>query len=99
MVQIIWLKSAISDLKEIYQYISNDSKRYARQQVHKIQTSTEIIKTHIEIGRVVPELSDRSIREIIVRNYRVIYRIINSQTIHILFIHHSSKELNLRIGL
>lgn len=57
MVQIIWLKAARTDLKDIYDYISKDSNRYARQQVHKIQISTEIIKTHIEIGRVVPELS------------------------------------------
>ncbi len=36
MVQIKWLKSANTDLKEIYDFISLDSKRYAKHQVEKI---------------------------------------------------------------
>lgn len=35
MVQIKWLRDASIDLKEIYEYISTDSRLYARQQVEK----------------------------------------------------------------
>lgn len=35
MVRVKWLKSAKDDLKEIYEYISLDSKRYAKHQVEK----------------------------------------------------------------
>ena len=40
MVRIKWLKSAKDDMKEIYDYIALDSKRYARLQVEKIRDKT-----------------------------------------------------------
>ena len=40
MVRIKWLKSAKLDLKDIYDYISHDSMRYAQLQIVKIQTNT-----------------------------------------------------------
>lgn len=45
MVRIKWLRSAKIDLKEIYDFISLDSKKYARFQIEKIQNKTEILKT------------------------------------------------------
>ncbi len=53
MVRIKWLKSSMSDLKDIYDYISHDSKRYAQLQIVKIQTKTEMIKSNIYIGKIV----------------------------------------------
>lgn len=92
MVQVVWLKSARNDLLEIFEFIAKDSKRYAKLQVNKIQSATELLKSDVEIGRIVPELNDYKIREIIVRNYRIIYRILNAELIHVLFIHHTSRK-------
>ncbi len=36
MVEIKWSKQALSDLKIIFDYISNDSKRYAKVTVDQI---------------------------------------------------------------
>ncbi|HCT54093.1 MAG TPA: type II toxin-antitoxin system RelE/ParE family toxin, partial [Balneola sp.] len=36
MVQIRWLKDAKEDLKEVFEYIALDSKRYAQLQIEKI---------------------------------------------------------------
>lgn len=44
MVEIRWLKEARDDLKEIYDYISRDSKPYAKRQVDKIFDRTQILK-------------------------------------------------------
>ena len=77
MVEIRWLKEAKDDLKYIYDYISRDSKRYAKRQVDKIFDRTQILKNHIQAGKIVEEISKREIREILVGNYRIIYRIIN----------------------
>lgn len=49
MVRIKWLKSAKTDLKEIFDFISLDSKRYTRFQIEKIQKRTEILKTGLII--------------------------------------------------
>ena len=97
MVQIKWLKSAKIDLKEIYDFISLDSKRYAKHQVEKIQSKTEILKTGIIIGKKVSEIDDEKVREIFEGNYRIIYRIISEDEIHILLVHHGAKDLIKRI--
>lgn len=93
----MWLQSAKNDLREIYDYISKDSKRYAQLQVEKIRIRTEILKNQIEIGKVVVELENENIRELIEGNYRIIYRITSKHEIHILMIQHGARDLSRRI--
>jgi len=97
MVRIKWLVSAKNDLKEIYDYISFDSKRYAKLQLERIQNSTEILKTQIEIGKIVDEIGDPKIREIVEGNYRIIYKIISKYELHILMVHHGARDLKRRM--
>jgi toxin ParE1/3/4 len=96
MVRIIWLESAKFDLKEIFDYISLDSKRYARFQVEKIITKTNILKSNPEIGKIVDEFKTPTIREIIEGNYRIIYSIVSAKEINILLIHHGARNLKRR---
>ncbi|MDF2831812.1 MULTISPECIES: type II toxin-antitoxin system RelE/ParE family toxin [Chryseobacterium] len=93
MVRIKWLRSAKIDLKEIYDFISLDSKRYARFQIEKIQNKTEILKTGMIIGKRVSEIDNDNVREIFEGNYRIIYRIISKNEIHILLVHHGAKDI------
>ena len=97
MVRVKWLKSAKDDLKDIYEYISLDSKRYAKHQVEKIQAKTEILKLGKVLGKKVSESDDEKIREIFEGDYRIIYRIVSIEEIHILLIHHGARDLNKRI--
>ena len=97
MVEIRWLIEAQEDLREIYDYISKDSERYANRQVERIFDRLQGIKGQIRSGKIVDEISDKTIREIIEGRYRIIYRIINENLIHILMIHHSSRDLQKRI--
>jgi len=97
MVQIKWLLSTKNDLKEIYDYISFDSKRYARLQVERIKNRTEILKSRIRIGKIVEEINDPEVREIVEGNYRIIYRIISKKELHIIMVHHGARDLSRRI--
>ena len=97
MVRIKWLLSARNDLKEIYGYISLDSKRYAKLQIERIQNRTEVLKTQVEIGKIVEEISNPKIREIVEGNYRIIYKVVNKSELHILMIHHGARDLIRRI--
>ena len=92
MVKIVWTEQAVSDLKDIYDYISKDSKRYAENQVRRIKTRTIILKTRPESGRIVPEIGFNEIRELIEGNYRIIYRIFSKDFIEILTVHHSARD-------
>lgn len=58
MVRINWTEQSIKDLKNIYDFIAVDSRYYAKRQVLKIKTKTDLIKSFLEIGRVVPEFED-----------------------------------------
>ena len=74
-----------------------DSKRYAKHQVEKIQAKTEILKLGKVLGKKVSESDDEKIREIFEGDYRIIYRIVSIEEIHILLIHHGARDLNKRI--
>jgi len=68
-----WSVPARNDLKLIYDYIAKDSKYYARNVIQEIVAKTETLTELSEIGRIVPEISDQNIRELIVYSYRLIY--------------------------
>lgn len=98
MVQIRWLKDAKTDLKEIFYYISLDSKRYARLQIEKIQQRTKILKSQPNLGKIVDEIDNPQIKEIIEGNYRIIYRNVNKNRIDILLVHHGARDLKRRLA-
>ena len=96
MVQVNWTKLAISDLQEIHDYIARDSKTYAKLQIVRIRSQTRILKSQPEAGRVVPEIDQEDIRELIQGSYRIIYKIVSKERIDIITIHHSSRDLQSR---
>ncbi len=92
MVRIIWSEQAKQDLNEIFAYISRDSSNFATLLVNQIHESVSILIDFPNLGRKVPELRDISIREIIFKNYRIIYQI-KQENIEIVTIFHGSKLL------
>lgn len=96
MVRINWTFQAKEDLRDIAEYISKDSKLYAKRQVLKIRNSTSILKTQNYLGRIVPEFNEKDIREIFEGNYRIIYKVVSEDRIDILTVHHSARDLSLR---
>jgi addiction module RelE/StbE family toxin len=93
MVQINWTFQAQSDLKSIGEFISKDSKKYARLQIIKLRNRTKILHTQIYSGKSVPEINHPNIRELIEGNYRIIYKVLNNQRVDILTVHHSARNL------
>jgi len=96
MVRLNWTFQAKDDLKAIAEYISRDSKRYAKLQVIRIKNRTRILKTQVRSGKIVPEINKENIREIIEGNYRIIYKTVKDNRIDILTIHHSARDLTKR---
>lgn len=92
MVRINWTSTSVNDLREIYEYISKDSKKYARFQVVKIRARVKVLSKTPFVGRVVPELMDNQFRELIEGNYRIVYKILNPERIDIITIHHSARN-------
>jgi toxin ParE1/3/4 len=93
MVKIVWTELSTSDLKEIFDFIADDSLRYATITANKIYNRVKPILENPYIGRMVPEFTKKSIREIIEGNYRIIYRIKNKNQVDILRVYHTSRLL------
>ncbi len=91
MVEVIWTDNALEDINEIGDYIANDSIRYAEKTVEDLFFSTEILESHPKAGSVVPELSNKDIRQLIVGNFRIVYEIISISRIDILTVHRTSR--------
>jgi len=88
-----WSVPARNDLKQIHDYIAKDSKYYARKVIQEIIAKTETLTELPEIGRIVPEISDQNIRELIVYSYRLIYEM-SGAGVEILAIIHGRRDFN-----
>lgn len=87
MVEIIWTDNAISDLDDIGRYISKDSLKYAEMTVLKLFSAPNVLEKHPKKGNIVPEFMDETLRQLIVGNYRIVYRL-DKETITILTVCH-----------
>lgn len=77
-VRVEWAKAASSDLLNIIDYISEDSTDAAIRIFEDIRSKCETLNQSPNRGRVVPELKEYGIssyHEIIVKPWRIIYRI------------------------
>ena len=93
MVKITWTEISINDLKEIFDFIADDSIRYATLTTYKIYQRVQPIMHNPYFGRMVPEFNEKFIREVIEGNYRIIYRIKSDVQVDILRVYHSARLL------
>jgi len=74
VAEIRWSPQAISDLESIQEFIGRDSPHYARLVATRIIAAVERAGEFPDSGRVVPEVGDAALREVLWRNYRIVYR-------------------------
>jgi toxin ParE1/3/4 len=74
-MKIRWTHEALNQLIEIEDYISKDSPVRAIQFVNQLIEHAESISDKPRMGRVVPELANPDIRELIFKKYRIVYRL------------------------
>lgn len=85
--QVKWTQLAWTDLESIAEYIARDSKNYASAFVREVREASRSLRKFPERGRIVPELNDTSIRELLIGSYRLIYKIENENVFIIAFVH------------
>ncbi|MCX5805844.1 MAG: type II toxin-antitoxin system RelE/ParE family toxin [Proteobacteria bacterium] len=90
--KVVWSNEAVADLESLAEYISRDSSFYAASFVREILSAGRSLSKYAERGRAVPELTNPDIREILVREYRLVY-IIEKFRIVILGIIHGKRNL------
>jgi plasmid stabilization system protein ParE len=94
-VNISFSKSAIEDLESIQEYyIEQGVPQIGQGFVTAIVEHIETLSAHPDIGRVVPELNDELIRELIHAPFRIVY-LRESKSVNIIRVWRSERLLNL----
>lgn len=99
MARVIWSPQALEDLTNIRRFIAADAPRTARRFIQKIFDSVERLERHPLSGGRVPELMAEEFREVLLRRYRIIYRVQSPEQVEIVTVHHGSRLLNLDLFL
>jgi len=94
MVEIKWTNNALEELDDIANYISKDSPKYAQILVKQIYEMISHLTQFPKFGRKVPEYNDPNLREILYKNYRIIY-LIKIKIIEIISVVHGSRKLKI----
>jgi len=93
MGAIRWTEKASTHLRAIHSYITVDSSTYAARFIQSLIKSVSPLSSMPRLGRVVPELENLRLRELIFHDYRIVYRVAgNSEDIEILAVIHSARD-------
>ncbi|MBI4725692.1 type II toxin-antitoxin system RelE/ParE family toxin [candidate division TA06 bacterium] len=85
--KVIWSYEATEDLDALAEYIAKDSLFYAAAVAQEILDVSRSLNDFSERGRIVPELGNPKIRELIIRDYRLIYSIEQVRVVIVALVH------------
>jgi toxin ParE1/3/4 len=74
-MNVKWTEQAWRRLLEIERFVARDDPRAAARLVDKLIDRGDALAEYPERGRRLPELTESGLREIIVGNYRIVYRL------------------------
>ena len=79
--KIIWSEQSRVDLQAIVLFITQDNPTVAESFDYLLMSKVDLLAQFPQLGRVVPEENDETIREIIFRSYRIIYKVLAEKEI------------------
>lgn len=91
-MRVEWSDCARDDLDDLVRYISRDSAFYARLFGERIVLAARRLQHFSESGRMIPEAEDKTLREIIVQGYRIMYRLETGRVL-LLAVMHGSRDV------
>ena len=92
MAEIVWTEKASTHLQAIYKYIATDSPVYAARFVKSLINAANKLETMPFCGRIVPELDNQDLREVVFRNYRIVYSTSELPVLTILAVVHGARD-------
>ena len=79
--RVVWAASAQRALDEVVAYIWADSPGKAARVLSRALETAGLLSTLAERGRVVREVNDPSLRELLVYDYRLLYRVLDDEVV------------------
>ena len=92
MTRVIWTRQAVEDVEAIKAYVARDSERYAGLLAERLVMAVSRLELFPRSGRIVPEVGDDSLREVIYGDYRLVYRL-QAGSVEVVTIDHAARLL------
>jgi plasmid stabilization system protein ParE len=86
-----WTARARRDLDDIGDFIARDDRRAARRWLRKLQEKAEAAAAAPHAGRIVPEVGRDDVREVLLRSYRIVYRLVGDE-VHVLTVFEGHRQ-------
>ncbi|MEW6572132.1 MAG: type II toxin-antitoxin system RelE/ParE family toxin [Bacillota bacterium] len=94
MGKVTWTERGVRNLRSIFEYIAVDSEIYAARFIRSIIEASEKLTSFPLMGRVAPEFAAYGLREVLFKNYRIVYRAVEDWSIiEIIAVVHASRDL------
>ncbi|HUP60296.1 MAG TPA: type II toxin-antitoxin system RelE/ParE family toxin [Thermoanaerobaculia bacterium] len=90
--EIEWAESAIAGLLEAVEYIARDSPSYAAALAVRAERTAASLSEFPHRGRRVAEYKDPNVRELVISNHRLIYRV-GANLITVIAFVHTARDL------
>ncbi len=91
-MKIVWSPLAIEKVSEIAAHIAKDDMQAALDLVNEIFAAVKRLEQFPASGRMVPEAKRKSVREVLIGQYRVIYRM-KKEEVAVLTVRHGRQRL------
>jgi toxin ParE1/3/4 len=91
-LKVLWTENAIQDLLGIKAFIAQDSTDRAEKWVSDLFAAGETLSRLSSRGRIVPELNQVNLRELLIENYRLVYRV-KSTSIEIITVFEGHRQI------
>jgi toxin ParE1/3/4 len=92
MAEVRWSLTAMSDLRDIEEFVARDSPVYAVRLTDRLVEAVERLETFPLSGRMVPEFERQDLREVIFGSYRVVH-LVEEEVVTVLRVVHSARDL------
>ena len=89
--EVVWTDPGWDDLEATAEYIARDSEFYASALIQGARDAAASLVDFAERGQIVPEFDDESLRELLVKPYRLVYKITDEHVFIVAFIHGSQR--------
>ena len=93
--RVRWTSPAWNDVEAEARFIARDSPRYALVLQREAQAAAGSLRRFARRGRIIPERNDERLRELFVGSYRLMYKIVSDEEVHVIAFLHGARDLDL----
>jgi toxin ParE1/3/4 len=93
VAEVVWSPRAQRDIASIGAYHAESAPGYAALLLRRLVAVVERLEAFPRSGRVVPEIGDENLREVLHRNYRIVYLHLPEQDrVEVITVFHASRQ-------